>query len=223
MADNKLFDQLKFMPCYGRYDLTTYIRGMSDYEIMCYLVQQYNHLLEMVPLSVITYADPIQWDITTQYSQNTVVVDPQTGTAYLSTQPVPGGVQITNTDYWVPIFSLEGFVDFIKYSIASEQQQLGQPSTSEIGKGQAFWVGDYFCIATSDIGIGTVIVPGTNCKQVTVVDLLNEIYNTAYAVYNASATTIELGWVRTEPGSTARCDTHSYNQSTETIKISALR
>lgn len=31
-----------FQPVYGRYDLTTYIQGMSDYEIMCYLVAQYN-------------------------------------------------------------------------------------------------------------------------------------------------------------------------------------
>lgn len=31
-----------WFPCYGKFDLTTYIQGASDYEIMCNLVQQYN-------------------------------------------------------------------------------------------------------------------------------------------------------------------------------------
>ena len=31
-----------FLPCYGKFDLTTYIQGASDYEIMTYLVQLYN-------------------------------------------------------------------------------------------------------------------------------------------------------------------------------------
>ena len=35
-----------FLPCYGRFDLTTYIKGASDYEIMCNLVQLYNTMAE---------------------------------------------------------------------------------------------------------------------------------------------------------------------------------
>lgn len=31
-----------FLPCYGKFDLTTYIQGASDYEIMANLVQLYN-------------------------------------------------------------------------------------------------------------------------------------------------------------------------------------
>ena len=58
-----------------------------------------------IDLKTIHYADPIQWDITTQYSPNTVVVDPKTGTAYMSKVPVPAGVLLTNTDYWLVIKS----------------------------------------------------------------------------------------------------------------------
>lgn len=36
----------KFLPCYGKFDLTTYIQGASDYEIMCNLVQLYNTMAE---------------------------------------------------------------------------------------------------------------------------------------------------------------------------------
>ena len=60
-----------------------------------------------VALNAIKYADPIQWSITRQYEKNTVVVDPLTGTAYLSSKPVPAGVGITNTDYWSVIFTLD--------------------------------------------------------------------------------------------------------------------
>lgn len=60
-----------------------------------------------VALNTIKYADPIQWNITTQYEGNTVVLDPQNGTAYISSKPVPAGVALTNTDYWRVIFTLD--------------------------------------------------------------------------------------------------------------------
>ena len=47
---------------------------------------------QFVALNSLKYADPIQWNITSQYAKNTIVIDPQTGTAYISVQPVPEGV-----------------------------------------------------------------------------------------------------------------------------------
>lgn len=63
-------------------------------------------LENFISLNTIKYANPIQWNITTQYEANTVVIDANDGTAYLSVRPVPTGVAITNTDYWTPIFTL---------------------------------------------------------------------------------------------------------------------
>lgn len=63
-------------------------------------------LINFVSLNTITYADPIQWSITTQYKMNTVVVEPISKTAYISTKPVPIGVRISDTNYWTPIFDL---------------------------------------------------------------------------------------------------------------------
>ena len=65
---------------------------------------------QFVSLNTIKYADPIQWNIISQYEKNTIVIDPQTGTAYISVQPVPSGVSITNTDYWTVVFDLGDFV-----------------------------------------------------------------------------------------------------------------
>lgn len=62
-----------------------------------------------VNFNAIKYADPLAWNITTQYEGNTVVIDPATGIAYLSTQAVPNGVAITNTDYWTAIFDMSAF------------------------------------------------------------------------------------------------------------------
>ena len=50
----------------------------------------------------IKIADPIQWDITTQYPQYTIVVNDNI--AYISEKNVPAGIDITDTDYWQPIF-----------------------------------------------------------------------------------------------------------------------
>lgn len=47
----------------------------------------------------ITYAG--DWNISKQYSAWSVVVDGTSG--YISTQPVPAGIQISNTDYWTPV------------------------------------------------------------------------------------------------------------------------
>lgn len=84
-------------------------------------------LANFVSLNTIKYADPIKWDITSQYAQNTLVLDPQDGTAYLSVQPVPQGVQITNADYWTPVFTLQNFIDPLKNAItAAPQQETGR-------------------------------------------------------------------------------------------------
>ena len=40
---------------------------------------------EFVALNALKYADPIQWDITRQYEKNTIVIEPVSGNAYIST------------------------------------------------------------------------------------------------------------------------------------------
>ena len=75
-------------------------------EILARLMEITKTLNNFINLNTIKYANPIQWNITTQYEANTVVIDANDGTAYLSVQPVPTGVAITNTDYWTPIFTL---------------------------------------------------------------------------------------------------------------------
>ena len=177
-------------------------------------------ITQFVALNTVKYANPLQWDITRQYATNTVVINPQDGTAYLSTKPVPQGVQITNTEYWTPIFTLQNFTTALKKAIALPQETIGAGASADIPAKTVFWAGDQLVYAPEDIPAGTIIIPGTNCKPVTVVDLINEVYQTAYAVYNASQTAIELGWVRTAPDPSVEAgDVHKYIRAEETIKI----
>ena len=122
-------------------NLSTYVQGMSDYELLCEVIQVVNKLSELASLSVITYADPLQWNITTQYPQNTVVIDPQTGTAYLSTRPVPAGVQIFNTDYWTKIANIDGIYNQLISAITNTvYEKFGMPAQEAIETGSLVWI-----------------------------------------------------------------------------------
>lgn len=61
--------------------------------------------------SKIKIADPLQWDITKQYEMLTMVQDDNT--IYLSMQPVPEGIDLSNTDYWQMAFNMQDFYDMI--------------------------------------------------------------------------------------------------------------
>lgn len=52
------------------------------------------------------------WNITTQYENNDIVLDQVRGYMMLSIQPVPAGIDILNTDYWMPVSPFKVDVDF---------------------------------------------------------------------------------------------------------------
>ena len=59
----------------------------------------------------ITCADPISWNITTQYPGATIVYDDSTGRLMISKKPVPAGVSIDNEEFWTLAlpFSIDDF------------------------------------------------------------------------------------------------------------------
>lgn len=52
-------------------------------------------------------ADPLDWNITSQYSACTIVRY-HDDRLYLSAKPVPAGIQITNTEYWLNLIDCSG-------------------------------------------------------------------------------------------------------------------
>lgn len=124
-----------------------------------------------VELHTIKYADPIQWDITTQYQANTVVVDPKTGTAYISTKPVPSGILLTDTNYWTVVFNFQKVYTDIMKNI-SENYEEGETATVNLKAFDLVWVDDILYYALHNINIGDAYVPDANIKQTTVEKML---------------------------------------------------
>ena len=169
-----------------------YDDSLSYYEMVSKVIEVMQQFIET---SSITYADPFQWNITSQYAINTLVIDPETGTAYLSLQPVPSGVQITNTDYWTPVFTLQNFTDALKKAITTvPQQENGQAATQEIPANSVFFVGDVLCTNKEEIPVTSIVVIGSNCRQVSVIELIVSLMNTPTAWYRDSDTSINMGF-----------------------------
>lgn len=177
-------------------------------------------LANFVSLNTIKYADPIKWDITSQYAQNTLVLDPQDGTAYLSVQPVPQGVQITNTDYWTPVFTLQNFIDPLKNAItAVPQQENGQVATEQLPANSVFFVGDILCTNSQVIPQTSLVVIGTNCVEVSVIDLISQLFSTPTAWYRVSDTSINMGFPPSAASTIYGGDVHVYSPTDQTITI----
>lgn len=149
-----------------QYDLGWLVRKLLAFE---------TELNTAIDLKTIHYADPLQWDITTQYSPNTVVVDPKTGTAYMSKVPVPSGVQLTNTDYWVVVFNYQRIYDKIMSGVAFNDQD-NLESSKDIQKYDFVWYGGDLYQAQRDIPQGAKYVPDVNIVPATIADALAAYY-----------------------------------------------
>lgn len=57
----------------------------------------------------IKYADPFNWDIASSYAPMTLVKDSDTYRVYLSRVPVPAGVELTNTNYWLEVGDMSAY------------------------------------------------------------------------------------------------------------------
>lgn len=127
---------------------------------------------EYLENSVITFADPIQWNITTQYTALTMVVDSD-GTAYLSKQPVPAGVSITNTDYWMPIFNYDDSINELRDQIAYNARTDNTTSVNLYENDLVFWNGLIYRVI-ADMSAGSAFIIGTNIEKYTVDEKIND-------------------------------------------------
>ena len=139
------------------------------------------HLSEEVKnfinLNTIKYADPILWNITSQYEANTVVIDPQTGNAYISVKPVPLGVILSNTDYWTEIFNYEQTISVLRQQIAITDEGTSTTATGTRYVGQLVWLNGILHRVTSAMIAGDMYVEGSNCQALTIENLLGNLFD----------------------------------------------
>ena len=150
---------------YHNLNLDWILKRFHDYE---------ETLQNFVSLNTIKYADPFDWDITRQYSTNTIVMDPLTGIAYISVKPVPSGAQITDTNYWTPVFDLSLLFEGIKDSIAALVEESDY-ATENSTAGTLVWVGNTLYRTTVDIAAGARYVSGGNVERITIEELINQL------------------------------------------------
>lgn len=149
-----------------------------DY-ILAQIKTMMNEVTNFVSINAIKYADPIQWDITRQYEKNTVVIDPVTGTAYISVAPVPAGVALTRPEYWTVVFDLGSFVTRAAQNFTSRyEQETTLTATFPTNTGEWLVWGDVLYKAKTNITAGDTYVVDGNIEHFTIEDLYNAYLNT---------------------------------------------
>ncbi len=119
-------------------------------------------LTDFISLATIKYADPIQWDITSQYEANTVVVD-SNGNAYLSVRPVPSGVSLDRTEFWTKIGNFDGLWADVKRAITPIDEGHSPTATADRAVDDLVWVNGSLVHVTKAMTAGDTYVPGSNC------------------------------------------------------------
>lgn len=153
----------------------------------------YNDVTNFVSINAIKYADPIQWNITSQYEKNTVVIDPLTGTAYISVAAVPSGVALTRTEYWTVVFDLGSFVTRAAQNFTShwESDTTLTATFSTSTGGWLVW-GDVLYKALTNITAGDSYVVGGNIEHFTIEDLYNAYLNTVAQILAMIGNLVDL-------------------------------
>lgn len=131
-------------------------------------------LTNFVSLATIKYADPIQWDITSQYEANTVVVDSY-GNAYLSVQPVPSGVSLDRTEFWTKIGNFDALWANVKKAITPLDDGHSNTATADRNINDLVWVNGALVRVTRAMIAGDAYVPGSNCVISSTYEILSYI------------------------------------------------
>lgn len=148
-----------------------YDDSISYYEMVSKVIEVMQQYIET---SSISYADPIQWDITKQYPRNTVVVTVN-GDGYLSTQPVPIGIDIDNEDYWTKIGNFSELWGSVKLAITPVDEKLKTTASAARAVNDLVWLNNDLYIITKAMDAGTRYIEGTNCKKTDIGEQLNDL------------------------------------------------
>lgn len=127
-------------------------------------------ITNFVAINSVKYANPIVWDITSQYETNTVVLD-SSGNAYLSVQPVPAGVALDREEYWTKIGNFSALWDSVRSAITPYDEQHSKTASVDHKAGDWVWLENDLLLITKNITAGDKYVDGSNCKKTNVHDL----------------------------------------------------
>ena len=147
-------------------------------------------LTNFVSLATIKYADPLLWDITSQYEANTVVVD-SNGNAYLSVKPVPAGVSLDRVEFWTKIGNFEELWADVKKAITPIDEGHSPTATANRAVNDLVWVNGALVRVTRAMIAGDAYVPGSNCVSSSTNEVLHYLLTELNEGLNAEKTARE--------------------------------
>ena len=147
-------------------------------------------LTNFVSLATIKYADPIQWNITSQYEANTVVVD-SNGNAYLSVKPVPSGVSLDRVEFWTKIGNFDELWADVKKAITPNDEGHSHTATVNRAVNDLVWVNGALVRVTRAMIAGDAYVPGSNCVSSSTNEVLHYLITALNEGLNAEKTARE--------------------------------
>lgn len=130
--------------------------------------------------NTIHFADPIEWDITSQYAAFTIVFDMDNGASYISKQPVPAGITLDNSDYWSfvgPLIvdgeartEIERILRFLTniYETSATATAVRTSGTYLVIQGELYKT-------TATINVGETYTVGINVEKTTIETMIHEI------------------------------------------------
>ena len=119
----------------------------------------------------LTFADPLQHDISKTYAKNTIVLDAD-GNAYVSLQAVPVGVALGNQDYWLMVFDYEAFIEKVNKNFTVRYYRNQYRATAAMAIGDWLTVDDILCKATAAIAVDDILEIGVNIEHFTLEDFI---------------------------------------------------
>ena len=133
-----------------------------------------------IGLNKLIFADPIQWNITTQYAKNMIVLD-ENGNAFLSVAPVPAGALLSNTNYWLEVFNFTNYVETANKNLTVNFEANTEKATSDYAVGDWLLLNNVLYKVTQAITTGDDFVVDTNIEHFTVESFIKDFVITVNA------------------------------------------
>lgn len=153
---------------YTDYDFPhTNMYGSDLREIIANMRKLEEIVATFVSNNTIEFADPIQWNITTQYRKSVVVLD-ENGNAFLSKEPVPAGIELSNERYWLDIFNFMNYVKSFNSNLTYNVETNTERATDSYLVGDWLIWNDILYKVTAIINLDDLLVIGTNIERFTV-------------------------------------------------------
>lgn len=156
----------------SRYNYTDFHELNIDWVIRIVTVLE-DLMDDFVTLNTITYADPIEWSIDRQYSKNVVVLD-STGNAFLAIKPVPKGIQLNNSDYWLKIFDFINYQETFNKNITYNVEMNTTQATAAYNVDDWLLWENVLYKVTQNIAINDDLLVGVNLEHFTIEELLKQ-------------------------------------------------